>query len=781
MISWFLNLLAFAFATVFDSGAAFALIDETGIPSEQVEFFEKRVRPVLIERCFECHSSDAREVQAGLLVESRKALLAGGESGPAIVPGEPDKSLLIKSIRYESFEMPPKGKLRPEEIASLEKWVEMGAPWPADTSTPEQVVMTAEQPRDWDALRLNHWAFRPVEKPVPPEVRNTTWPESDIDRFILSRLDEANLKPAPRGDRRVLIRRAYFDLIGLPPTPEEVDAFEGDSHPDAFSKLVDRLLESPHYGERWGRHWLDVARYSDGFGGFLDNQGQPHAWRYRDWVIGALNRDLPFNEFLRMQIAGDLIDHEHGAVATGFFALGPTYISDGGDPEATAQAKSETLDDRVDTLSRGIMGLTVSCARCHDHKFDPIPQLDYYSLAGIFQNTNVIVQPTSSPLVIRQYDEAQQVISEREKSLRQYESELKKDESEPSPEQEQKLASLRSELQKLRDEAPAPPDSVHAIVDGGNADMHLAIRGNLLRPGTIAPRRFLRIVEGAEPARFTTGSGRLELAEAIVSPRNPLTARVFVNRVWMHHFGKGLVRTPGNFGTLGEKPTHPELLDWLTSRFIAQGWSIKELHRDIMTSAAYCMSSRYDEQNFATDGDNRLLWRMNPRRLDIEAWRDALLAVAGDLDLQLGGLPVDDINSARRTIYMQVSRNGDHFQADEFMRLFDFPAMRATVSERLPNTVPQQYLFLMNNGYMLRRAELFAARLGKKWQTNEQRIERAYRLLYSRLPTVEEQQIGLEFLKDPEATEHIVASDDQSRLQRYLQVLLSSNEFMYIE
>ena len=781
MMNRLLMLLGFVSATAFGSGIVVALIDEAEVPPEQVEFFEKQVRPVLIERCFQCHSSDAEKVEGGLLVESRKALLAGGESGPAIVPGASDKSLLIQSIRYESREMPPKGKLRPEEIASLEKWVEMGAPWPADASTSEHVVMTADLPRDWDALRQNHWAFRPLAEESPPNVKDLTWPESDIDRFILSRLEVAGLKPAQRADRRVLVRRAYFDLTGLPPTPEEVHAFESDSQPDAFAKLVDRLLDSPHYGERWGRHWLDVARYSDGFGGFLDNQAQPHAWRYRDWVIAALNRDLPFNEFVRLQIAGDLIDGDNAAVATGFFALGPTYISDGGDPEATAQARSETLDDRVDTLSRGILGLTVSCARCHDHKFDPIPQLDYYSLAGIFQNTNVIEKPIALPLVIQQYDEAQHVIREREKLLEQRETELKKDETKLLSEQPQELATLRSELQKLKDAAPPKPDSVHAIADGGTADMHLAIRGNLLRPGSVAPRRFLRIVAGADPIRFTSGSGRLELAEAVVSSQNPLTARVFVNRVWMHHFGKGLVRTPGNFGALGEKPTHPELLDWLTSRFINQGWSIKELHRDIMNSAAYCMSSRYDEQNFKADGDNRLLWRMNSRRLNIEAWRDALLAVSGDLDLQLGGLPVDDINSARRTIYLQVSRNGDHFQADEFMRLFDFPAMRATVSERLPNTVPQQYLFMMNNGYMLRRAELFAARLGKESQTNEQRIERAYRLLFSRFPTVDEQQIGLEFLKEQKATENIVASDDRSRMERYLQVLLSSNEFMYIE
>jgi mono/diheme cytochrome c family protein len=779
MTNRFFRALVIALLCIFSGGAASAAdANDTKFSPEQIEFFEKHVRPVLIERCFECHSSDAEDVEAGLLIDSRQALLTGGESGPAIVPGNPKKSLLIQSIRYLSFEMPPKGKLRPNEIASLVKWVKMGAPWPRDGATPVNVATAGEKPLDWKTLRQEHWAFRPVASPAPPQVKNTTWPQGDIDRFVLTRLESSGLKPAPPADRRVLVRRVYFDLIGLPPTPEEVDAFVNNSQPDAYARLIDRLLDSPHYGERWGRHWLDVARYSDGFGGFLDNRGQPHAWRYRDWVIDAFNRDLPYDEFVRMQLAGDLIDKEHGAVATGFFALGPTYISDGGDPVAKAQAMSETLDDRVDTLTRGILALTVSCARCHEHKFDPIPQLDYYSLAGVFNNTNVIIKPIAPQPVIDRYNKAQQEIREHDASLRTRERNLKKDGRKPTAAELEELKRLRTELDQLKKNAPPALDSVHALVERGSADMKLALRGNLLRLGPVAPRRFLRILTGADPPKFTKGSGRIELAEAITSAENPLTARVFVNRIWMHHFGQALVRTPSNFGTLGEKPTHPLLLDWLASRFIEQGWSIKQLHREIMLSATYQMSSRYDERSFRADGDNRFIWRMNPRRLDVEAWRDALLTATGELDRKLGGPPLDNINVPRRTVYMRISRNGDRFQPDEFMRLFDFPAMRATVAQRTPSAVPQQYLFMMNNAYMLRRAELFAARLQKERQTNEQQIDRAYRLLFGRLPTAEEKQIGLAYLKTDNANDR---SASQKRLRQYAQVLLSSNELMHIE
>ncbi len=752
--------------------------DEKEFSAEQIEFFEKKVRPVLIEHCFECHSSDAEEVKAELLVESRDALLKGGESGPAIVPGRADKSLLIESIRFQSVEMPPNGKLPKGEIESLVRWIEMGAPWPNDGIAPVNEKMAKAADLDWTTLQQSHWAFRKVEKPPVPEIKNSDWPSNEIDRFILSGLKQAGLSPSAPADRRVLIRRVYFDLTGLPPTPDEVEEFVNDSRPLAYEKLIDRLLASPHYGERWGRHWLDVARYSDGQGGFLDNKTQPHAWRYRDWIIDAINTDLPFDQFIRLQIAGDLIDQQKGAVATGFFSLGPTYRSDGGDPEATAQAKSETLDDRIDTLSRGILGLTVSCARCHEHKFDPIPQLDYYSLAGVFNNTNVIIKPIAPQEIIDRYNEAQTQIKDRDKTIREREKELKKDGRMLTEEDKNELKLKRQELTEFKNSAPPLPDSIHAMVDSGSADMKLAIRGNLLKRGPVAPRRLLRIIAGENPERYTQGSGRLELANEITSPDNPLTARVFVNRVWMHHFGKAIVRTPSNFGTLGEKPTHPQLLDWLAAWFVEEGWSLKKLHRKIMLSSSYQMSSRQIESNFKVDGDNRWLWRMNPRRLDVEAWRDTLLSVSGELDKKLGGPPVNNINDPRRTIYMKVSRNGDQTQPDGFMKLFDFPAMRATVAKRSSSAVPQQYLFLMNNDYMVQRAQSLADRLNEETTAIPDQIEHAYRLLYGRAPTATEAQIGIDFLSlDPKNEK----PNGTLQIRRYTQALLGSNELMYIE
>jgi len=743
---------------------------------EQLAFFEKRIRPLLINRCFKCHSGDAEKVQAGLLLDDLPLLLKGGESGPAIVPGHPEKSLLISSVKYEELEMPPKSKLRDEEIAALEQWVKMGAPWPDQKIKAVDEATDAEKPMDWAKLKQDHWAFRDVTAVDPPKVRDTRWAKNPIDQFLLAKLESAGLQPSPPADRRTLVRRAYFDLLGLPPTPEQVDTFVNDKRPDAFAKLIDQLLDSPHYGERWGRHWLDVARYSDGYGGFLDNKGLTNAWRYRDWVVTALNRDMPYNQFVHMQIAGDLTDSDDGATATGFFALGPTYISDGGDPLAKAQAESETLDDRVDTLSRGLLGLTISCARCHEHKFDPIPQLDYYSLAGIFKNSRSIERNIGSKAIQDHYNKAQQAVKHAKDQHSKRHRELHKDKRKPNPQELKELENLKANIKKLEQSMPPPPSKVHALGEAESRDMHLAIRGDLRRQGPIAPRRFLRILAGPEPTKFTKGSGRQELAEAIVDPKNPLTARVFVNRVWMHHFGKALVRTPSNFGTLGEKPTHPELLDWLASRFVQNGWSIKKLHRDMMLTSAYQMSSQFDKQKFAKDGGNRLVWRMNPRRLDAESWRDALFTVTGKLDRNLGGKSTDQITSPRRTMYLNASRNGDRFNSDEFLRLFDFPAPRGTVAKRTQNVVPQQYLFMMNSPFMIQQAKTFVALLDAKTKDSTQKIEQAYRMLYGRLPTAEEAKVGLAYVAKEEDSNNASA-----RWQQYAQVLLSSNEFMHIE
>ena len=664
--------------------------------AEQIEFFEKKIRPLLSQHCYKCHSQSTKEPKGGLKLDHRVHLLTGGDSGPALVAGKPNQSLLIKAIRYQSVEMPPTGQLPKTQIALLEKWVAMGAPWPVETAVPTG-QLDRPQSYDFRQLRNKHWSFQAIQRPKLPTVTHQNWEQNAIDRFVLSRLEEAALSPSPPATPRILCRRIHYDLLGLPPAPATIDVFLKEAEKNlqqAIQDLVDRLLASAHYGERWARHWLDVARYADDL---------PHAWRYRDWVINALNQDLPYDEFLRLQIAGDL---SATPVATGFFALGPTYRSDGGDPQSVAQSKSETLDDRMDTFSRGLLALTVSCARCHDHKFDPIPTQDYYSLAGVFNNTGTT----------------------------------------------------------------DPKTGLHALNESGSADMKVALHGNLLKPGAIAPRRFLRILSGAARPNFTRGSGRGELATAVVDADNPLTARVIVNRVWLHHFGRAIVRTPSNFGILGETPTHPQLLDWLASEFLHSGWSLKNLHRQIIASATYQMSSRMDATSFEIDGDNRLIWRMNPRRLGAESWRDTLLSVAGVLDHKLDGPPTDDVRTRRRTVYFKASRNGDKFATDHFLRLFDFPLMRATVAKRVTSIAPQQFLFLLNSPIMLDRARELAARIESSAKDNPTRVHNAYRLLFGRSPSTREREMALAFL----------AFDNVEKLQNASANPLSENHDLLI-
>lgn len=894
---------------------------------EQVEFFETRIRPLLVSECYPCHSHQASKLKGNLHLDSSAALLKGGDSGPAVVPGNPDSSLVVRAVRYKEQElaMPPKKRLSDAQIADVETWVRMGATWPdaggsAATNSPSGY--------DWARFRAEHWAFRKVEKAPAPPVIHQAWVRSPIDAFVLARLEAAALKPAPPAEKRLLIRRAFLDLIGLPPTPEQVSAFLADSSPGAFAAVVDRLLASTQYGERWGRHWLDVARYSDGLGGFLDNDSLPEAWRYRDWVVAALNQDLPYNAFVKAQIAGDLISSSPEAgIATGFFAVGPTYNSDGGDPEAQAQAQAETLADRVDSLTRAFLGLTAACARCHDHKFDPISVRDYYGLAGIFNNTKVALLPIVSQETVQAYEAGQKAIKQQEETLRAavamaqeritrersresaryltalldyhrtqpatagtnelnafarkqslnpetmhhwvellrdaaakeklpglsawfdtkagdaggvtnrdalvmqatafqehvnaawdqldtrevvYASALastKTDEerkkiAKPSlsnddqkwaeilrkgpwrndpyvagnVEEREHLGRLKTELEGLKKFAPPSYAKAHRLAEAGTNDMAVAIRGDLRRPGEPAPRRFLEIVAGREALLFREGSGRRLLAEAVVDPGNPLTARVIVNRVWKHHFGQGLVRTPSNFGVMGEKPTHPELLDWLAATFVEEGWSLKALHRRILLSATWQMSSRHDAGAFAMDGENRLLWRMNPRKLEVESWRDSLLFVAGQLNTTLGGPSTEHIlESPRRTLYATVSRNGDRFASDEFLRLFDFPAPRVSSESRASSTVPQQSLFAMNSPFMMARSKSFAERLLKERSEDRARLERAYQLLYGRMPSPDETKLGLAFLAG--STE----GESKRRWESYAQVLLASQEFRQIQ
>jgi hypothetical protein len=746
------------------------------------EFFESEIRPVLVSRCYDCHSSRATQIKGGLSLETRDSVRQGGDSGAAIVPGRADESLLVQALRYDGLEMPPDGRLPDEVVAKFVEWVNQGAPDPRApiAHLAEEHSDAAEDPRAF-------WSFQPIQDPPIPSVKDVSWPSSSIDAYVLARLESKGISPAARADKRTLIRRATFDLVGLPPTPAEVDAFVRDESPLAFSKVVDRLLASPHCGERWARHWLDVARYAEDQAHSFQPRLYPNGFRYRDWVVSALNRDMPYDRFVTEQIAGDLTGGPgrfERLPALGFLAVGPVYYGD--------KLKFDQLDDRIDTLSRGFLGLTVACARCHDHKYDPIPTADYYSLAGVFASTEYAEAPLVPQPIVDRYDKAQKSIHDQEKTIKTFmksEAERlqiseKEVETKLPEESKGKLSSLRREMQRLQELSPPMYPVAHAMIDGSDVrNLRINVRGNPESPGEEVPRRFLSVLAGDEAPHFTAGSGRLELAEAIACKENPLTARVIVNRVWQHFFGRGLVGTPSNFGALGERPTHPQLLDHLASRFMASGWSIKSLQRDIVLSSTYALSSRGDPMNDQRDPDNRLLWRMNRRRLEVEAWRDAMLAVSDDLDTTLGGASVDlsSLDNQRRTLYSRISRH----DLDSLLRLFDFPEPNITAASRSVTTVPLQQLFVLNSPFMVRRAKRFAANLsGECGGDDADRIRRAFSVLFSRPPSEQETRQGLQFLaRSPTADESDTTSDSDSltRWEQYAQVLLSTNEAMYID
>jgi len=644
------------------------------------------------------------------------------------------------------------------------------------------------------------WSFQPIRKPSLPRVKDASWSASPIDLFILAELEEQGLTPVRPARKHRLMRRASFDLLGLPPRPEEVSAFLDDDSPAAYANLVDRLLSSPHYGERWARFWLDVARYGEDQAHLYSARLYTSGFRYRDWVVDAFNRDMPYDRFVKEQIAGDLLPGPGGdrrRMALGYFALGPVYFGVTDPKKAAAQQ----LDDRVDTLTRGFLGLTVSCARCHDHKYDPISMQDYYALAGVFANTEYEEHPLVPQTVVEEYKAAQAKVAAEEKaikeSLAKASAELSagtKGEASPIPKDQleerlppatkEALAARRVRLEELKKAVPPKYPVAHSVRDKTEIEnIRIYIRGDPHEEGEAAPRRFLSIAStSAAPRRFGEGSGRLELAEAIVEKDNPLTARVIVNRIWRHHFGRGVVDSPSNFGKLGDRPTHPELLDYLASRLIESGWSLKTIHREILLSSTYALSSDFDEDNFEIDADNRFLWRMNRRRLDVEAWRDALLSVSGDLDGALGG-PSESLDSGsldagdnrRRTLYAHVSRH----DLDGLLRIFDFPDPNITCAKRTVTTVPQQQLYVLNSEFMISRAIRFAARLTSNADDDTARIHRAFLLAFHRQPNAREIQLGLAFLDAPRAAE--TPESRLSKWEQYAQVLLGSNEFLYVD
>jgi cytochrome c553 len=912
-------------------GSLSAAADSPVSPA-QSEFFESRIRPLFVAKCFSCHTESKL---GGLRLDTSANVLAGGKSGPALVPGRPDQSILIQRVKEADPErrMPMGGKLSDAEVQDLEKWIAMGAPFP--TVVPKDAGRTAAQ-RDF-------WSFRPIQKVEPPKTVDTDWVRTPIDAFILAKLEAKGMKPARPASKLELIRRATFDLTGLPPAPLEIDAFIADTRPQAYADLIDRLLASPRYGERWGRHWLDVARYGeDDVRGAVPAGYEPYenAFRYRDWVIQAFNQDMPYDLFVKAQLAADLLDRpdrEKLLPGLGMLGLGPWYF----DLAEAAQARANERHDRVDVVTRGFLGLTAGCARCHDHKYDPISIKDYYAMAGVFASTDYREYPLVPDAVVADYKAKEKQIKDKEAALKEYlnaqsqelasvmsfksarymtaawqvlgpskadvaaaaaaekldKETLERWVSYLAPQQREHAyldewdallkkggniaearevaARFQNQLLKVLDEKKAVDaynqrvlsdakqkrgapfaylpngfalydgdtdncfglsvvvksldrekyllwsdiagerqvlnrgkkepgvfiykdeqlerflgeewkDYIHAqkadldadkkalparypylqIVGEssriGNLKVHL--RGSPYNLGDDVPRRFLSVLEPSDSQPFTQGSGRKELADRIAA--HPLTARVIVNRVWQHHFGRGIVGTPSNFGRMGDPPSEPELLEYLAARFIAEGYSIKQLHRDIMLSSTYQSSSELVKANFEEDPDNRLFWRVNRQRLDAETIRDTLLFATGDLDLRVGGPSQElDLKNTRRSVYAKVSR----FKLDPYLALFDFPDPSLTSEIRNVTNVPLQGLFFLNSPLVSQAAKRLAERVAREaGPGQEAQIRLAYRLLYGRQATDQELQLGRSFLLNG------------GTWRQYNLALLSANELVFV-
>ena len=785
---------------------------------EQLEFFENEIRPLLSQHCFECHG-DGKKPESGLRLTSQAAVLLGGDSGPAAIPGKVEESLLIKAVRYRELEMPPRGKLPAEAIAKFERWVAMGLPWP-ESSSPAKPATEERTDFKITAEQRAHWSFQPIVAQSPPTVREGAWPRGDIDRFILAKLESRELTPSPPADKRTLIRRVTFDLIGLPPTPAETAAFLADNSPAAFEKIVDRLLASRQYGERWGRHWLDVVRYADTAGDVSDYP-VPQAYRYRDYVINAFYNDKPYDQFIREQLAGDLMAKESPpaqyaelTTATGYIAITRRFGYN------RVHQQYLTISDTIDTLGKSVLGLSLGCARCHDHKFDPISANDYYALYGIFDST-VYPFPGAEeqnrpqdfvPLVPA--PEAQALVATRDREVAELDAKIKvvteqlnalKSQTAATPDDialkakvDQAAAALAT-TQTRRNELATKQlfATAYAVFEGTPHNSVVQRRGDPERPGPEVPRRFPEIL-GAQPvAPAVAESGRRQLAEWIVSPSNPLTSRVIVNRIWQHHFGRGLVRTPNDFGFRGQPPTHPELLDYLASQFMNEGWSIKRLHKQIVRSQTYQMASADRPEARSIDPNNDCIWRMEPQRLDAECIRDAMLTMSGQLDLSPAPahpFPATETwvfnvhhpfkavyDTNRRSVYLMTQR----LQKHPFLGLFDGADPGATTDVRMTTTTPSQALFIMNDPFVHEQSTKFAQRLTGMSSDDATRINTAFELALGRAAAPAEIDAACSFerryiqelaaVNTPESERPVAA------LAAYLRTVLGSNEFMYID
>ncbi|MCA9136434.1 MAG: DUF1549 domain-containing protein [Planctomycetales bacterium] len=762
---------------------AWVVADEARSSTADEAYFESKIRPLLVEHCYQCHAATAKTIHGGLRLDSADAIQQGGDSGPVLVAHEPEQSLLIKTVRYDGdIQMPPDGKLGDIEIGHLIQWVRRGAVIPSSTVSTDLPVGRI----DIDEGR-KFWSFQQVHRQPLPTVTKSDWPQTRTDTFILAAMERNGLTPSPPTDRSTLIRRLSFDLTGLPPSPEQVRRFVADDSPDAVGRLVDQLLDSPQYGEKWGRWWLDMARYTDRTASWLYQSSNAHL--YRDWVVDAFNRDMPYDDFVRRQLATDLMAETgpEDLPALGFLSLSPTYWKELKLPcEIIKVIVADEWEERVDAVSRTFMGLTVACARCHDHKFDPISSEDYYALAGIFASCRQVERPTIS-------DEQYAPVRAAKQAIEKLESEIAKL-KEQKPVSQENIDKLNDEIALVKSSTPyfdtpmanALAEESMFVVRAGKTpeegtkleyrqtprDLPAFIRGNPNRPGPIVPRRFLKVLSDSE-SQYQNGSGRLELADSITSDAASLTARVLVNRIWLAHFGKGIVDTPSNFGTQGDRPTHPELLDDLAANFIANGWSIKKLHREILLSATWQQSSSTAPHQQTIDPNNRWLSRMNPRQLTFEEWRDAILVGSDDLVCSLGG-PSEDLDADdnhRRTLYATVHRR----DMSPTMMIHDFPDPTQHSPKRYSTITALQGLYALNGPLLLKQSQVLGDRIRAAVRDAPSQIENTYWMLFSRPPSQSELQIGLDFLSSGDPAEQ------PARLQQYLHVLLASNELMFVD
>jgi hypothetical protein len=752
------------------------------LTQEAAAFFEAKIRPVLVNNCFKCHAD--KKPKGELRLDSRSGMLVGGDQGPVLVPGQPERSLLIQAIGYNTdLKMPPSKKLPKEQIADLTRWVKMGAPWPRGEETTVPAPRRGElQVTDKDRA---HWAFQPVRRPAVPAVKAPAWTANPVDAFVLAELEAKGLHPNPPADKRELIRRLSYDLTGLPPTPPEVEAFVADASPGAYGALVDRLLESPRYGEKWGRHWLDLVRFAETNSYERDNP-KPNAWRYRDYVIRSFNQDKPYDRFIREQLAGDELPapgaDTHGSpaeaiIATGYYRLG---IWDD-EPTDREQARYDGLDDIVATTGQVFLGLTLDCARCHDHKIDPIPQKDYYRFLAFFQNINHYHNggPTDEVRLINQADGRQ--------SFEYLNPQWPKD---------------REELKKR---PPTAADRALCVTESGERapDTFVLLRGNPQVKGDPVSPSFPQVVSAVNvtipprpPAAKTCGR-RLVLANWIASADNPLTARVMANRIWQYHFGRGIARSPNNFGTQGDRPTHPELLDWLASEFVAQGWRIKPLHRLIVTSNVYRLSSRSNPAGLSADPNNDWFWRFDMRRLSAEEIRDSILALGGTLNAKMYGpgiypeIPKEVLagqskpgygwgksppqEQARRSVYVHVKRS----LLMPILETFDLAETDRSTPVRFATTQPTQALAMLNSDFLNQQAAVLADRLRRDAGADTQKqVRLALALATARPPSAAEVRRGVQLIEDLKSKDDATAD---TALRYFCLLVLSLNEFVYVD